>query len=190
MCQRRQSHRHKGRRCLAWASLACKSCLAPPPEHQTCSSPVLARHRRDRRSFRLCDNLLPLRRRPSPPGLCDHSKTLLLAISRHRYRIGLERSDNSHQDIASSGSIIASQGGRGRTLTTSAHERALQWCTQQRELDLKHLADLESGLVRHNDLVEGKEIDVTNDIMEDLRNDIAMYDRLIKAYDQINSSKT
>ncbi len=63
----------------------------------------------------------------------------------------------------------------------------LQWYRERREASATDLVGLETGNDRHFELKDGQKIDVTQDLMDHLKRDIAMFDRLIKAREELNA---
>ena len=63
----------------------------------------------------------------------------------------------------------------------------LQWYRERRENSATDLVGLETGNDRHFDLKDGKKLDVTQDLIDHLKREIEMFDRLIKAQEDLNA---
>ena len=58
----------------------------------------------------------------------------------------------------------------------------IAWCRERRDEARKSLEKLEEGLSHFDRRDDGEWIEITESLKEELRDDIAEYERLIKAY--------
>jgi hypothetical protein len=63
----------------------------------------------------------------------------------------------------------------------------LLWYRQRREAAATDLVGLETGNDRHFDLKDGKKIDVTQELIDHLKREIDVFDRLIVAREALNA---
>jgi hypothetical protein len=62
----------------------------------------------------------------------------------------------------------------------------IEWCRKICDDERESLEPLEDGTMKHYNLTDDGPVDITNDLIEDTRNNISRLEKLIEAYEKHN----